>query len=203
MAINKESLLRRIEQALNPGKDTGNIIQASARMHAAALSIASALFGPQSSQVEMVAGLMKDGRIPGPVMVAGALQSFRDDIDAGIVGNIQTQAQGEVYGNLVGMAKDAMDGGFKEVAAVLASASLEDSLKKLAEANGLNIDDKGIPEVISALKGARLVTGSQGKLLQGHYQTRNNAMHASWGKISMEQVGSLIGYVEHLLLEHF
>ena len=58
-------------------------------------------------------------------------------------------------------------------------------------------------EVINALKAKGLVSGPQKSLLDSMPKVRNAAMHADWQKITPQDVGSVIGYVEQFLLTHF
>src|SRR5262249_11980800 len=110
---------------------------------------------------------------------------------------------GEVYGDFVALAKNALAEGAKDVASVLACAALEDALKRFALMNGLEVADKSMKEVVSALKAEGLVGGVQKTLLDTMPKIRDYAMHANWEKIQQEDVGSVIGFVESLLLRHF
>ena len=58
-------------------------------------------------------------------------------------------------------------------------------------------------EVINALKAKGLVSGSQKSLLDSMPKVRDAAMHADWQKITPQDVGSVIGYVEQFLMTHF
>lgn len=58
-------------------------------------------------------------------------------------------------------------------------------------------------EVINSLKAKGLVSGPQKSLLDSMPKVRNAAMHADWQKITPQDVGSVIGYVEQFLLTHF
>jgi hypothetical protein len=89
------------------------------------------------------------------------------------------------------------------VAAVLACAALEDALKRFATANGLNVDDKGMSDVVNALKSKSLVAGAQKTMLDGMPRIRNYAMHGDWSKLSEPDVSGVIGFVEQFLLTKF
>ena len=100
------------------------------------------------------------------------------------------------------LAKAALGEGHHTVAAVLACAALEDALKRYAIRNGLQIDGKTMEDVVNALKGAGLVSGAQKALLGAMPKVRNYAMHADWDKITPQDAGSVIGFVESFLLVH-
>jgi hypothetical protein len=133
----------------------------------------------------------------------GIFMAAKEDFDGGYVFNVDLRVSGEVFGDFVGLARQALAEGHKDVAAVLACAALEDALKRYAVANGLGVDDKTMQDVVNALKGAGLVAGAQKTLLDSMPKIRNYALHADWSKLSEPDVSSVIGFVEQFLLSKF
>ena len=133
----------------------------------------------------------------------GLFKSAKEDFEGGYVFNVDLRVSGEVFGDFIVLAKQSLAEGYKDVAAVLASAALEDSLKRYATANGLNVDDGSMMAVINALKSKGLVSGAYNTLLNAMPKIRNYAMHADWEKISEPDVNSVIGFVEQFLLTKF
>lgn len=133
----------------------------------------------------------------------GVFLSAKDDFDGGYVFNVDLRVSGEVFGDFVVLAKEALANGHKDVAAVLACAALEDALKRFAAANGIGVDGSTMQEVVNALKGKGLVAGAQKSLLDTMPRIRNHALHADWGKLSEPDVNSVIGFVEQFLLSRF
>ena len=133
----------------------------------------------------------------------GIFKSAKEDFEGGYVFNVDLRISGEVFGDFIVLAKQSLSEGNKDVAAVLASAALEDTLKRYAQVNGLNVENKNMTEVISALKSEGLVSGAQKSLLNAMPKIRNYALHAEWEKISEPDVNSIIGYVEQFLLSKF
>ena len=129
--------------------------------------------------------------------------SAKDDYEGGNVFNVDLRVSGEVFGDFVALARQALGEGHKDVAAVLACAALEDALKKYAQANGLDVTDKTMSDIINALKGAGLVAGAQKSLLDVMPKIRNSALHADWSKIGEPDVSSVIAFVEQFLLTKF
>ena len=130
-------------------------------------------------------------------------KSAKEDFESGCVFNVDLRVSGEVFGDFIVLAKQSLAEGHKDVAAVLAAAALEDSLKRYARVNKLNIDDKSMKEVANALKSKGLVGGAQKSLLDAMPRIRNYAMHAEWDKISEPDVNSIIGFVEEFLSKKF
>lgn len=100
-------------------------------------------------------------------------------------------------------AKTALSENAKDVAAVLAAAALEDTLKRYAEANGLDVENKDLSTVVNALKGASLLSAPQSALLKGMVPFRNKALHADWTKIGEAEVSGVLAFIEEFLFRNF
>lgn len=129
--------------------------------------------------------------------------SAKEAFDGGYVFNVELTVSGELFGDFVAMAKHALSEGHKDVAAVLACAALEDTLKRYALINGLTVDGNSMQDTVNALKSKGLVTGAQKTLLDSMPKIRDYAMHANWDKIDAPAVNSVIAYVESFLLTKF
>jgi hypothetical protein len=116
---------------------------------------------------------------------------------------VETTLSGEIFADFVVAAKVALAEGQKDVAAVLACAALEDSLKRFGRLKGLDVDGKAMQEVVNALKAKGFVSGPQKSLLDTMPRIRDAAMHADWSKITPQDVGSVVGFVEQFLLTQF
>ena len=133
----------------------------------------------------------------------GIFLGAKSDVDGGHLFALQASFSGEIFGDFVATAKAALAEGQHTVAAVLACAALEDALKRFAVSNGLSIDGQTMEDVVNSLKAKGLVSGAQKTLLAAMPKIRNQAMHAEWSKLTPQDVGSVIGYVEQFLLSHF
>ena len=129
-------------------------------------------------------------------------RSAKNDYIKGYV-DIDLKITGDVLGNFVALAKEALNAEHVEVASVLASASLEDALKRYASANGIDTEDSTMTEVINALKAKGLIPRGTSRALQPMPAIRNLALHANWENLSVVEIGSLIGFVETFLLKNF
>ena len=105
-------------------------------------SLIRAVFGEESPHyANFVEALKKCVGYAGQVhAVQGVFQSAKEDFEGGYVFNVDLRISGEVFGDFVVLAQQSLAEGYKDVAAVLASAALEDALKRYAKAEGLNID---------------------------------------------------------------
>lgn len=133
----------------------------------------------------------------------GVFLAAMDDYRGGYLFSVQKEISGELFGDFVSLAKTSLDEGYKDVAAVLACAALEDTLKRYALLKGIDVDNRDMAQVINALKAQGLVKAAQKTLLDTMPKIRDYAMHANWDKIAPPDVRSVIGYVEQFLLTHF
>lgn len=133
----------------------------------------------------------------------GIFLSAKEDFEGGYVFDVELRVSGEVFGDFISLSRQSLSEGYKDVAAVLACAALEDALKRYAEINHIEIDGKTLQDVISALKSEGLVSGPQRSILESMPRLRNAAMHADWGKITAPDVSSVVGFVEQFLLTKF
>ena len=169
------------------------------------MHLVASVFGERSPHYRNLATAYKQFRgyaseVP---RMRGVFLAAKSDFDGGYLFSVQAAISGEIFGDLVTSAKAALSEGQKDVAAVLICAALEDALKRFAQMQGLTINDNTLTGVINALKGAGLLSGPQKSLVDVMPRIRNAAMHAEWAKITPQDVGSVIGFVEQFLLTQF
>jgi len=213
MAIDKENLIRRIDELIDLATKTASLGSSEhSEVVSGTITILEQLYGRESHKtkafLEQHASCFKqkEGRgfaLKGLAYFAkGVLQSIKSEVEADLIGNFQLRAQGGVFGDFITLAREAIDES-KDVAAVLVSAALEDTLKRYALQNDLNVEDAEMAQVINALKAQGLLKGPQASVVQSYVKLRNKAFHADWDKIEKETVNSAISFTETFLLEHF
>ena len=171
---------------------------------ASTLNLISYVFGEESVYFRQLSKASDEfqGYSSDAESAVGIFEAAKRDIGAGVVGSLEQQVTAELFAGLIVSAKGALAEGQKDVAAVLACAALEDTLKKFAKLKGINVDGKTMDGIVGALKGAGLISGAQKGLLDAMPRIRNAAMHADWKKISEPDVASVIGFTEQFLLTH-
>jgi hypothetical protein len=171
-----------------------------------ALNLVNASFGADSVHSKQLTRAIdpseKHGMSYSVEAAKGAFLAARADFEGGYVSSLAQGIAGEVFGSLLNSARIALHGGHKDSAAVLAAAAFEDSLKKIGTLHGLNVAEEELGNVIGALKAQQLLQGCAAKSAERFQNLRNWAMHANWEKVTAEEVGSLIGFVEQLLIKH-
>ncbi len=168
-------------------------------------SLIRAVYGERSPQYEnfLTAFAACRGYERDVNALKGIFLSAKEDFEGGYVFDVDLRVSGEVFGDFLALAKQSLSEGHKDVAAVLASAALEDAMKRFAQVSGLDVDGRTMQSVVNALKGASLIEGAMKPLLDAMVTIRNKALHADWGNISDADVSSVIGYTERFLLTKF
>lgn len=137
---------------------------------------------------------------------SGVLSNVLAELDAGLIGSIRQQAEGEVLADFVALSRAALDekgDQAKNVAAVLAAAAFEDTIRRLGAIHAGTAGGEKLADVVTALKTSGFLQGSQVGIAQSYLNFRNRAMHAEWDKIESEAVSSALGFVEQLVLKYF
>ena len=73
------------------------------------------------------------------VTARGVFLAAKEGYEAGFATTLERRISGEILGDLLSLGRAAFNDGYKDSAAVLASAAFEDSLKKIGTLNGLDL----------------------------------------------------------------
>ena len=92
-------------------------------------------------------------------------------------------------------------GNRKTEASVLASAILEDSVKKIASRHGIKTGGVSLDPLIDELVKAGVFTLVKAKRVRGCAAVRNHALHAEWDEFDIRDVGELIKGTRELIEE--
>lgn len=218
----KEILLKRIEELLQltkeiySTKEPNTIGNQDAYFKAiyGTISILKTTYGPDSNAEKTLLSL-KDLFLrntynfkSSPLFdssnnLKAILQNLKVEIEYGLLTSLENRAAGEIYGDMISMSRQLFDENQKEASVILACGALEDSMKKIALKNGLDVYESDLSQVVNSLKGAGLLKGTQAGLIQSFVKLRNKAFHAQFDKIEMPEILSLISFIQQFLLENF
>jgi hypothetical protein len=140
------------------------------------------------------------------IAALGAIRNTVAELQGGLITSLRTLVAGEIFGELVGLARQILADqteASKNVAAVLVAAAFEDIIRRIgAELGGVS----GRPElqaVTIALKNASVLKGGEPGMAQSFLKFRNDSLHADWTNVQRSQVESCLAFIEALLLSHF
>ena len=197
----EDKLLNRIDELLQKEPRSVSLVEAG-EISSAVTSIFERIYGTHSPQLELVERVRKqvyedknahpaDEYFNARLFVQhlhGYLRTLKSDIKEGRV-NIQSQIRGEILGDFLSLAHETLNAGQKDV------------LKRCASDRGLEVQKKNMQTVVNALKSKSIINSSQGKVLDGYVQVRNDTFHARWEAIDIAVVKGIIGYTQGFLAE--
>ena len=133
--------------------------------------------------------------------MVGILKGVQHDIGSGILADFRNVIQAEIFADFLGMAEHLVLEGYKDAAAVLLGAVLEDSLRKLAEANKLEtVGAKGKLLTIEPLNTALAKKGTYNALVKKQVTSwanlRNDAAHARFSNYDADQVKQMLLFLQ-------
>ena len=167
------------------------------------LNLLQLLYGINSTQVQIFLKELENSDIS--IICHEFLISTRNELKAGFIPNLRNIVTGDILTDFLKLSRANLNGSgenAKNVAAVLAAALFEDTIRRIATTNGIPHIEK-LADVLSELKNQRIMHGTQVGIAQGYLNFRNNALHAQWEKIERESVASVLSFTEQLLVKHF
>ena len=152
--------------------------------------------------------LMSNDQLKGgiPLSVAekilGLLQSVQLEAQAGLLTRLEDQVVATAFDDFLDHASQYHKSGKVKEAAVLASAVLEDTVKRIAIKNLINPAGLSLEPLIDELARREILTSVKAKRLKSYSAVRNHALHAEWDRLDLKDVGSQIAGLRELLDEH-
>ena len=177
------------------------------------LNLATILYGPDDLRIRPLADLARRSANESPHpkrllnVARAALATMSAELDGGLLGSLRAHLTGEVLTDLLSLArdalKDALDPSAFQVAAVLAAASFEGTLRHMAEDLAGVTGRPKLAALVDELRKAKVLEGAAFRTAQNNLAFRNDALHGDWAKLDRATVESVIAFVEGLLLKHF
>jgi uncharacterized protein YutE (UPF0331/DUF86 family) len=134
------------------------------------------------------------------VKMLGVLRSAREEWAAGMLTRIEYIVAAATFDDFLDHAEDYHKANKKNEASVLASAVLEDTVKKIALKNSVN-EKRSLDPIIDDLVTAGVFTPVKAKRVKAYAGTRNSALHADWDAFDIKDVGEMINGVRELIEE--
>jgi uncharacterized protein YutE (UPF0331/DUF86 family) len=214
----QEHVLKRIEDLITRGTATvrsqskgdywmRDIVSAQSWMTSAANAIQQ-VSPPGSFFREELERLMANEQLKGGIpeaiaeKVLGVLQSVHLEAQAGLLVKLEDQVVATTFDDFLDHAAEYHRAGKIKEAAVLSSAVLEDTIKRIANKNGVEPKSLSLEPLIDELAKRAVFTPVKTKRIKSFAGVRNHALHAEWDKLDLKDVGAQIAGVRELLDEH-
>lgn len=168
-------------------------------------NILEIVFGNTSTQFKRVEELTNKTVTYGKSQIGsirGVLLGSLDDLNNGFLIGQEFLIAGEIFDSVLEEAKELLNAGYKDSAAVLGRVVLEDSLKRLARQE--DIDDKlKASEINIELRKVGRYNLPQERIIQARLDIGNYAAHGQFEKYTKEQVIGQIEDIERFLASDF
>jgi hypothetical protein len=133
----------------------------------------------------------------------GILVAVRDDVAGGYLTRLKTLVAAEVFSEFVDMSEHLLDAGYKDPAASLVGAVLENGLRQIAGQQGIKLRTK---EDLSSLNSKLAQAGVYNRFTQKKVQVwtdlRNHADHGEFDEYSEADVRGMLSGVTDFLASH-
>ena len=129
----------------------------------------------------------------------GILKSAKNEWENGLLRRIEYIISAATFDDFLDHAAFYHRGNKKIESAVLASAVLEDTIKKIARKNNHNPSGKSLEELIDELVKLNIFTPVKAKRIKGYSGVRNSSLHAEWDEFDIRDVGEMIKGVRELV----
>ena len=142
--------------------------------------------------------------IPGVVItkMKGLLESAQHEWAEGMLRKIEYIIAAETFDDFLDHATAYHKGEKTIEASVLASAVLEDTIKKIAAKNSVSATGKSLDPLIDKLVKANVFDGVKAKRAKAYAAVRDKALHAEWDKLDIRDVGPMIDGIRELIEDY-
>jgi len=139
--------------------------------------------------------------------LCGIMKGVQHDLQSGMLLDFRRLLQAEIFADFIEMAEYLLNEGYKDAAAILLGAVLEDSLRKIATAAGApTISPNGKPMTIDPLNVAIAKTDTYDALVEKQVTTwadlRNNAAHVKFSKYDDGHVRQMLLFVHKFCADY-
>jgi len=122
----------------------------------------------------------------------GVLNAAKTEWDHGLLRKIEYIVIAATFDDFLDHAAAYHRGNKKTESSVLASAVLEDTIKKIARKHNVESSGISLEPLIDELVKVQVFTPLKAKRIKGYAGVRNHALHADWDKFDIRDVGDLI-----------
>ena len=158
------------------------------------------LLGENHIYVKNFKNNVKSGYKSNVEMGQGILAALKEDISGGYLTDIKTLISAEVFSDFLEMAEHLLENGYKDSAASLCGAVLEDGLRKIATKKGIKVKSS---DDLNLLNDKCANGGVYNRLMQKKIKVwidiRNKADHGQFNEYSEKDVQEMLKGVKDFL----
>lgn len=170
---------------------------------AGTVSFLKAMFGDDSTHFKGFQASCTGPSYQSALIGVSILKAAKEDIEGGYLKKLETLVTADVFTDFLEMAEYLLEQGYKDPAASLIGAVLEDGLRKIAANSGVTIKRR---QDISSLNGKLADAKVYNRLIQKRVQVwndvRNHADHGEFSEYTAELVTETLAAVRDFLAQY-
>ncbi|MCB4791851.1 MAG: hypothetical protein LHV68_08185 [Elusimicrobia bacterium] len=141
-----------------------------------------------------------------PAFIVGALKALRADYEAGYLKTVETIVQGDIFTDFLEMSQYLIDNSYKDPAAVIVGAVLEEKLRLLCSTNNIPTTQNDKPIKADTMNAELYKANAYSKLDQKSITSwldlRNKAAHGCFNEYTLEQVKIMYQGIQDFILRN-
>ena len=172
-------------------------------LYTEAISLLASIYGTKNPHYQRIINFYNEGHLAALQQTEGLLLGTRNNLQSGLLDDLRSQVLIDIKSDFLKTARNLLEEGEKDPAAVLASIVLEDSIKRLAARHALKeAEDKEIGVAAGLLLKAGAIEKSTNQSIHNFKNLRNAALHAQWDQVSRESVSQLLAFLPMFIEKH-
>jgi len=170
---------------------------------ASSLAYLRRVFGEHHTHTRLFEAQCKQSTLSQTVTGTAILRSALEEIEHGYLVSLEQLVSADVFGDFLEMAAHLLSLGYKDPAASLTGAVLEDGLRRIAVARNVSVKAS---DDLSSLNQKLAQAGVYNRMVQNQVQVwsviRNNADHGKFSEYAVADVSALRDGVATFLAQH-
>lgn len=167
------------------------------------VSLVTHIYGNGHPHTQRVIYAFNQASLKALEQMEGILEGTKSNLIKGLLVQLKSRVILDIKSDFLEVARELLDDGLKDPAAVLACTVLEDSLKRLAMMRGIgSAQGKEMSVVSSALFKQGVIEKSTNRAILSFKDLRNAAFHAQWEHVSEETVRMLLTFLPTFIEKH-
>jgi hypothetical protein len=129
------------------------------------------------------------------------MKGAKEEIKKGFLYKVEYLIAADVFDSVLEQAEHLLDAGFRDAAAVLGRVVIESSLKKIAQRENIEFDERIKPSKLNdILFNKGLYARNVWRITQGHIDTGNYAAHGDSDKYDEQAVKDMLRWIRETIL---
>lgn len=193
-------LIERVPRSIQEIEQTSEGVVAYFEAKVSALNLIARTAGETSIYFRELVAMGGDSKTVNPSILRGILAAAMTDYREGFMVDTKLLVSAEVFADFLVQAEVLLEHDYKDAAAVIIRAVLEDGLRRICVSNGIAIRDRaGVDELAQALTKQNVLTAVQKKEIDAKREVGNAAAHGRFNDFTKQDVVAFHEFVVRLL----